>query len=287
MGAAVDLHLHTTASDGRLAPAELVRLVASHNLQVVAVSDHDTTEGLAEAYRTAEEFPNLRILPAIELSTELAGDEIHILGYFIQYQNEEFQQILRRFRNGRLERGRLIVEKLASLGLHIEWERVKEIAGDGSVGRPHIALALVEKGYFKEPKDAFEEYLGNNGLAHVDRQKMTPAEAVEMLARIGGVAVLAHPTYMSNMEATIAELVKVGIVGMEVHYAQYSSETVAYLASLAEQHHLIPCGGSDYHALGNTGEPVPGTLGPPMETVERLEEAARKLVQSSASRPNR
>ena len=277
MPASVDLHLHTTESDGRLSPTELVRLVASQGLEVVSITDHDTTEGLREAYQAAQDFPNLRIIPGIELSTDIPGDEIHMLGYFIQYEDEEFQKTLRRFRRHRVERARLMVEKLDTLGIHLEWERVQEIAGDGSVGRPHIALAMVEKGYCTEPRFAFPEYLGRNGLAYVERAKMTPAEAVRMLVGVGGVPVLAHPAYLVDMAATIAEVKAAGVVGMEVYYAQYSPEMVQELSELADKHGLIPCGGTDYHGLGNTGEPLPGKLGPPLKTVERLEEAARNL----------
>jgi 3',5'-nucleoside bisphosphate phosphatase len=281
MGAIVDLHLHTTVSDGRLTPTELVQLAASKGLEIISVSDHDTTDGLAEAYQAVRAFPDLRIIPGIELSTDIPGDEIHLLGYFIQYENKDFQGILRRFREGRLERGRLMVEKLADLGIHIDWERVQEIAGDGSVGRPHIALAMVEKGYFKEPKDAFAQYLGRNGLAYIERKKMTPKEGVQMLAGVGGVAVLAHPAQLADLDNKVAQLKAAGLMGMEVHYAMYPPETIKHLSEVAERHGLIPCGGSDYHGLGNTGEPLPGTLGPPLETVERLEEAARKLAQTT------
>ena len=280
MGALVDLHLHTTASDGRLSPTELIRLVASQGLQQISISDHDTTEGLAEAYRAAEEFPNLRIIPGIELSTDIPGDEIHMLGYFIHYEDEEFQEMLRKFRAGRLERGQMMVEKLASLGVHVEWERVLEIAGDGAVGRPHIALAMVENGYCNEPRDAFTEYLGRGGLAYAEREKVTPEEAVQTLTRVGGVPVLAHPAYLKNMEASIAKLKAAGLLGLEVHYAQFDADTRRKLERLAAQYDLIPCGGSDYHGLGNSGEPLPGTLGPPLSTVERLEEAASKLARA-------
>jgi predicted metal-dependent phosphoesterase TrpH len=277
MSALVDLHLHTTASDGRLSPTELVKLVASQGLKQVAISDHDTTEGLAEAFEAAGEFSDLRIIPAIEISTDIPGDEVHMLGYFLNHEDPDLQALLGRFRDGRLERGKAMVDKLATLGIHIDWERVKEIAGDGAVGRPHIALAMVEKGYCKEPKDAFPEYLGRNGLAYVERSKMSPDQAVALLKRFGAVPVLAHPAYLVDMEPAIALLKDAGLMGMEVHYAQYDAETVGHLADLAKEYDLIPCGGSDYHGLGNTGELLPGTLGPPLETVERLEEAARNL----------
>ena len=276
----VDLHLHTLASDGRLSPTELVNLIASKGVKVAAISDHDTTEGIKEAVRAAQAHDGLEIIPAIELSTDIPGDEIHMLGYFLQYEDDEFQAILRRFREGRVERGRMMVEKLASLGKPVDWERVQEIAGDGSVGRPHIALAMVEAGYFEEPKEAFYEYLGRNGLAYAERQKMTPEEGVEMLAKVGGPAVLAHPANLEDLDTKVAQLKEAGLVGMEVHYSMYSQETIQRLLAVAQRHDLIPCGGSDYHGLGNTGELEPGLLGPPVESVERLADVARNLSRN-------
>ena len=274
MSAEVDLHLHTLASDGRLTPTQLVQLAAHQGLKTVSVSDHDTTDGLAEAFEAAKEFPGLRIIPGIELSADVPGDEVHVLGYFIDPSDEELQSELTRFREGRVGRAKAMVEKLGELGIQVEWERVQHFAGDGAVGRPHIALALVEAGYCKEPKDAFPEYLGRNGLAYVERVKLTPAEAVGMIRRAGGVAVLAHPAYMNDMEAGIANLAGTGLAGMEVHYAKYRDDTIRQLARLAREYDLIPCGGSDYHGLGNADECLPGENGPPLESVDRLEAAA-------------
>ncbi len=276
MAATIDLHLHTLASDGRLSPTELVQLVAKQGLETVSITDHDSTEGLAEAYEAAKEFSKLRIIPGIEMSADIPGDEVHILGYFLEYEDPKFQAKLLEFRRGRVERAQMMVEKLDSVGVHVEWERVLHFAGDGSVGRPHIALAMVEAGYCKEPKEAFNEYLGRNGLAYYERPKMTPAEGVAMIQNVGGVPVLAHPTFMNDMEAGIAGLKQVGLLGMEVYYAQYDDDTVRHLARLAREYDLIPCGGSDYHGLGNSGEPLPGTLGPPEETIRLLEQAAQK-----------
>ena len=274
MGATIDLHLHTLASDGRLTPTELVQMVAKNGLKTIAITDHDSTEGLAEAYEAAKAFPDLRIIPGIEMSADIPGDEVHVLGYFLDYHDVEFQATLSGFRRGRVDRAKIMVEKLEALGKPVDWERGQHFAGDGTVGRPHIALAMVEAGYFKEPKEAFEEYLGNDGLAYYDRPKLAPAAGVEMIKQVGGVPVLAHPTFMNDMEAGIANLKKVGLVGMEVYYAQYDDDTVRHLARLAKEYDLIPCGGSDYHGLGNSGEPLPGTLGPPEETIKLLEAAA-------------
>lgn len=280
MGVLIDLHLHTTASDGRLSPTELIQLVADQGLRQVSISDHDSTEGLEEAFLAARQFTGLRVIPGIELSTDVPGDEIHMLGYFINYEDEEFQQVLKRFRRGRIDRAREMVEKLAALGLPLEWERVQAIAGEGSVGRPHIALAMVEAGYCKEPKDAFPEYLGRNGLAYAERVKLTPEEAVEMLLKVGGVPVLAHPAYLSDLESRLPELKAAGLVGMEVYYSKFDPETIKHLQDLADQYDLIPSGGSDYHGLGNAGEPLPGSMGPPASTVERLEEAAERVART-------
>ncbi len=272
--AIVDLHLHTTASDGRLTPTELVQLVARRGLKVVALTDHDSTEGLDEAFEAARAFPELTIIPGIELSTDVPGAEIHILAYFIQYRDARLQETLQKFRVGRVERARRMVEKLRKLGVEIEWQRVQEIAGEGAVGRPHIALAMVEKGYISQTHEAFDRYIGRNGPAYVEREKLTHQEAVSLIKQWGGVAVLAHPAWVSNLNDTLEELKAVGLVGMEVFYAQYSPETIQELADIAKRHGLLPCGGSDYHALGNPGEPLPGTMGPPPEVVERLEKLA-------------
>ena len=282
MAATIDLHLHTLASDGRLTPTELIQMVVKNGLKTISVTDHDSTEGLAEAYEAAKEFPDLRIIPGIEMSADIPGDEVHVLGYFLDYHDEEFQAQLTAFRMGRVGRAQVMVEKLDALGKPVEWERVMHFAGDGTVGRPHIALAMVEAGYFKEPKEAFEEYLGNDGLAYYDRPKLAPAAGVEMIKKVGGVPVLAHPTFMNDMEAGIANLKKVGLMGMEVYYAQYDDDTVRHLARLAKEYDLIPCGGSDYHGMGNSGEPLPGTLGPPEETIALLEEAAAKAKSERA-----
>ena len=281
MAAEIDLHLHTTASDGRLSPAELVKLVAERGLKQISVSDHDTTEGLAEAYEEVKRHPGLRLIPGIELSTDIPGDEVHMLGYFIQYENKEFQETLLGFRKGRVDRAKEMVSRLASLGIVVEWERVQEIAGEGSVGRPHIALAMVERGYCKEPKEAFPEYLGRNGLAYVERAKMTPEEGVQIIRNVGGVPVLAHPAYMEDIDSNIVSLKAVGLMGMEVYYAKFSPETVKKLERLADKYELIPCGGSDYHALGNADDILPGLTGPPESTVELLEEPAKNLASST------
>lgn len=275
----VDLHLHTTASDGALTPTQLVDLCAERGLRVICISDHDTTNGLPEALQAAAAYPELTIIPGIELSTDIPGSEIHILGYYVDHYDERLQSILNDFRDGRRNRGRRMVENLNAMGIEISWERVQEIAGDASIGRPHIARALVEGGYVQYPKDAFDKYIGRNGPAYAERAKLTPAEAVRLLLDRGALPVMAHPTYsasksdrgaVDSLPGILADLTDAGLVGMEVYYGDYTPEQVKWLRGLADDFGLIPCGGSDYHAAGNPGEPQPGSVGPPMSSVDAL-----------------
>ena len=275
----VDLHLHTTFSDGRLSPTELVRLCAERSLKVISISDHDSTEGIAEALEAARTFPGLTIVPGIELSTNIPGSEVHVLGYFVDYENDDFQRLLAEFRDGREERAQRMVEKLEALGVHVSWERVVELSDGGAIGRPHIARAMVEVGIVEYPRDAFDRYIGRNGPAYVERLKLTPEDAIKILVENGALPVMAHPTYsatksdrdeVAELEELLTRLKAVGLVGVEVYYGDYSADVVARLASLAKELGLVPCGGSDYHASGNPEEPEPGTVGPPMKTVEAL-----------------
>ncbi len=250
---------------------------------MIAVSDHDSTEGLDEVFETASELPGLTVIPAIELSTDIPGSEIHVLGYFVNRHDPELQTALTRFRDGREHRARRMVESLAELGVEVSWERVKELSGGGAIGRPHIAQAMVEAGHVRYPKDAFDQYLGRNGLAYAERLKLTPREAIAMLRANGAVPVMAHPTYsasksdrdeIAQLRETLTELKEAGLAGMEVHYGDYTPDQVEYLAALARELDLIACGGSDYHASGNPGEPEPGSVGPPLEAVEALRAAS-------------
>ena len=280
----VDLHLHTSFSDGTLSPAELVRLCHGRGLKVIAITDHDSTEGIPGVLAAAEELAGLTVIPGIELSTDVPAGEIHLLGYFVQYQDPEFQRTLRELRDGRDHRARKMVEKLHELGVEVSWERVQALSGGGAIGRPHIAQAMVEKGYVRYPRDAFTEYLGRNGPAYVERARLTPTAAVEMLVQNGALPVMAHPSYFAGdpdtdqaaiLRETLKELKQAGLVGVEVHYGDYSPEQVDLFAAMAGDVGLVACGGSDYHASGNPDEPEPGSVGPPMSTVDALRSLKR------------
>ncbi|MBF8299094.1 MAG: putative metal-dependent phosphoesterase family [Dehalococcoidia bacterium] len=269
--AEVDLHLHTTFSDGRLTPTQLIQLLASKDLKYVAVTDHDSTEGLPEALSAAKAFPAMTVIPGMELSTEAPGGECHILCYYVDPQDKELQQSLATFRGNRKDRGRLIVERLAALGMPVSWERVLALSDGGSVGRPHIARAMIERGYVATIQEAFDKYLGRNGPAYAERDKMTPQEGVALALKAGALPVLAHPTYVEGLDTLVPALKEAGLVGMEVYYKGYDQKQVGTLRRMAELYNLIPCGGSDYHATGEAGEVEPGLVGPPMSTMRRLE----------------
>ena len=273
MPALVDLHLHTTASDGRLAPEELVKLLVERGVRVAAITDHDSTEGLGAAGLEARRHAELELIRGVELGAVLPDPDgdVHMLGYFLNIDDPSFQNSLSTFREGRVKRAQGMVQNLVRLGFEIEWERVVELSQGGAIARPHIAWALVEKGYFQSIQEAFDQSLGDEGIAYVDRTKLTTDKAIDMIRSAGGVAVLAHPArYVSNLETHLPALKRAGLAGMEVYYKDYDIEEVSWLQRLCYQYDLVPCGGSDYHAMETLDEMLPGTVGPPMASITRL-----------------
>ena len=276
----VDLHIHSNASDGRLSPEEVVRESARRGLAVIALTDHDAISGLAPALAAAKTFPGLRVVPGVELSTDADQGEVHILGYFIDYNDGELVARLERMRNSRLERAQAMVAKLRDLGVNIDWPRVQEIAGKGSVGRPHLAQAMLEKGYIGSLKEAFSSYIGRGGPAYVERRKLTPAAAVELILRVKGLPVLAHPLTVSDPEALVVKLKAVGLVGIEAYYKDYSADDVGKLLMLAERHNLVATGGSDYHGLDTEIEIMIGGVQVPLSAAEYLIALAQSRIPS-------
>ena len=266
----VDLHIHSTTSDGKLTPAEVVRKAAEKGLAYIALADHDSVDGIAAAKAAAKAFPNLTVIPGIEISTDIPQGEVHILGYFIDYNDPEFLAKLEDFKNSRLRRAEQMVAKLEGLGLHVEWQRVLELAGTSTIGRPHIAQAMMEKGHVPSFQEAFDEYLGHGKPAYVEREKMLPAEAVAIIVKARGLAVLAHPLTTEDPEGLIAELKPAGLVGLEAYYNGYSAEEVEGLVALAQKHGLITTGGSDFHGIEPEEETAIGGADVPLEAAEQL-----------------
>jgi predicted metal-dependent phosphoesterase TrpH len=276
----VDLHMHTTASDGQYAPAELVSLAARRGLDVIAITDHDTTDGVAEAQRAAATGLPL-VIPGIELSAEDMVDDrlsdVHILGYYIDTQNPDFQRQLQQFRTDRFTRGERIVQRLSELGMPLRWARVLEIAESGAIGRPHIAKAMVEAGYVNSVSEAFERFIYNGGPAYVARKRMSPEEAIALIHSAGGVAVMAHPGLVRNYESLLRErLIPAGLDGVEVVHPKNPEVVRLNLRGLAQHYNLIMTGGSDFHAPEEDGSLLLGTLTPPEGCVAALKARARK-----------
>lgn len=265
-----DLHLHTTASDGRLEPAELVRLAAEIGLDVIAITDHDTVNGVAPALAAARKLPSITVIPGVEINTDVPRGEVHVLGYFIDYVDHTLAASLHRLRDSREGRAQKMISKLGELGMKIDWQRVQVLAQGGSIGRPHVAKALLEGGYVSSEREAFDKYIGRDGPAYVDREKLLPADAVKLIVDARGLPVLAHPADIYNLDRLVIDLKAAGMVGIEVYYGDYSADVINRLLAVARQYNLMPTGGTDYHAFGYSTEVMIGQAVTPPASVERL-----------------
>lgn len=276
----VDLHTHTTASDGTLAPGELVREAARRGVRVLAITDHDSTEGLAEALEEAARHPPLTLVPGIEINCDVEGGETHILGYFPDYQAEWFQAFCREQRVERVARVHRIAARLAELGMPIDPQEVFDLVKEGSAGRPHIAQVMVNHGYVKSVREAFDKYLRAGGAAHVPRKKLSPPEAVALLRKAHGVPVLAHPG-LAGKDEEIPQLVSAGLMGIECYYQEHSAaQTAAYLQTCKDLG-LVATGGSDFHG-SQSGRTNPlGSPRVPLSVYEGLLAKAKAAKHST------
>ncbi len=265
----VDLHTHSAFSDGVLQPVELVQAAAASGIGTLALTDHDTTAGLAEAEAEASRL-GLRFVPGVELSTGDDDDDIHLLGYFIDRHDVHLQVALKRFAEERSSRLDRIVERLAAAGVALDAARVRELAGQGTIGRPHAARAMIEAGYVTSVSEAFERFLRRGQPGFVPRPKVQPEDAIAVVTGAGGVPVLAHPRSVSDIEATLARLVPSGLKGMEVYYGEYDDATRTALRGIADEWNLISTGGSDFHGVGFKAGRDLGGPSVPFATVDRL-----------------
>jgi predicted metal-dependent phosphoesterase TrpH len=272
-----DLHLHTNASDGQYSPAELVEL--ARKFDVIAITDHDTTEGVAPAQQAAQKQGAPVVIPGIELSAEDAEGDVHMLGYYVDIDNTEFQTTLTRFRDNRYRRGQLMVKKLAAMGMPLEWDRIVAIANGGAIGRPHIARAMLEAGYVESVKDAFNRFISNDGPAYVARTRLSPEEAVALIHSAGGVAVLAHPGLLKDYRAMLLRLIAVGLDGVEVNHPSNSEAVRLDLRGIATSTSLIMTGGSDFHGPSVKPDVQLGMVSPPEGAVEALKLASMRYAE--------
>ncbi|MHB0913222.1 MAG: PHP domain-containing protein [Armatimonadota bacterium] len=266
-----DLHVHTTASDGTLSPEEVVREAARLGLGGIGITDHDSVQGVAPALAEGERV-GVTVVPGIEINTDYADSELHILGYWIETESPALQAHLRTLREAREERGRMMVEKLNELGCRVSFERVRELAG-GVIGRPHVARAIVEAGCTRDMNGAFGRFLVRGAPAYIPRYKITPFEAVRIIREAGGVAVLAHPGNTGHDEV-IPELVEAGMRGIEVYHTDHNRVKTARYRRLAQQLGLIATGGSDFHGPGMLKQVPLGHVRVDMLVVYALRDAA-------------
>ncbi|HET7225789.1 MAG TPA: PHP domain-containing protein [Candidatus Eisenbacteria bacterium] len=268
-GRRIDLHAHTLISDGSLTPEGLVSLAVERGLAALAITDHDAIDAIEPARLAAP--PALELVPGIEMSTALDGQDLHILGFFVDAAYPPLLDTLVRFREERRTRARAIVERLAQLGFALDPEQVLASAGPGVVGRPHVAEALRRAGHVPSVDDAFRLHLGVHGDAYVPRPAFAPSDAIALIHAAGGVSVLAHPGAMME-DAVVERLIGVGLRGIEVWHPQHGSTAVRRWHAFAERHGLLETGGSDFHHPQRGA--MLGDLPVPMRALDRLKEAA-------------
>lgn len=247
---AIDLHVHSTFSDGTLTPTQLVELAEKCNLEAFALTDHDTTDGIEEAVNAASSF-NLEVIPGIEFSTEYRGKDIHILGYYINPYNEEFQNTITEFRNSRETRNKKMCAKLNDMGIKIDYDEFIKSYPDSVITRAHYAKYMLAHGMVKNMEEAFEKYIGDDCPGFVPREKITPSKAVSLILKCHGIPVLAHPILYkysdADLEKLVAELKRAGLKGIETIYSTYSNSDEKLIRKLASKYRLLITGGSDFH----------------------------------------
>ena len=269
----IDLHLHSTASDGTSAPEVVVDAARAAGLEALALTDHDTVEGIPAA-REAARDAGIELVAGVELSAYEGSDEIHVLGLHL-VQLDDMRDSLTVFRDARRERAEGIVRLLNGLGVRITFADVMAVAKDAAIGRPHVARALVENGWAMDLRDAFDRYLGAGRPAYLDKRKITIPEAIQLIHRCGGIAVLAHPGAGGNRD-TIEKLAAMGLDGVEVIHPSHSADDRARMLALTRFLKLVPSGGSDSHGAAD-GARVVGSMKVPGEWLELQAERARAV----------
>lgn len=240
-----DLHTHTTASDGSMEPGELVCLAKELGLEGIAITDHDTVEGLEEGLFFGRAY-DVEVIPGIELSTDFEGHEVHLLGYFIDWRADGLKQALQEMTRQRISRIQKMLLRLSELGFPLDFAEIQEIAGAGVVGRPHLAVAMVNAGYVNDVQEAFSRFLAKGAPAYVPREKIDLPAAVRLVQEAKGIPVLAHPGLLKDL-TLVRRIIDYGIQGMEVDYPDHTSSQREYFWGLCRVHGLIPTGGSDFH----------------------------------------
>jgi 3',5'-nucleoside bisphosphate phosphatase len=279
----LDLHLHTTHSDGSCTPTEVVNLAHAAGVTALAITDHDITTAIAEALTVGQHW-GIEIIPGVEISSTRGNSEIHILGYFLDWEDVHFNKQLTTLRESRHRRNPQIIERLQALGIDITYDDVRAFAGSDSIGRPHIARALIDKGVVTSAKEAFDRFLAEGKPAYVPRDLPSPADAIHWIKDARGLAVLAHPTWVKPTDQTLVELVRQlkadGLDGVEVYYSTHAARQTREYLSLAQQLGLLVTGGSDFHGVTKPDIDVgigKGSLHIPPSLLPKMKDAAARL----------
>ncbi len=263
-----DLHVHTTASDGALTPAQVVEAAMNAGLAAVGITDHDTVDGIDESLEAGKRL-GIEAVPGVEISAVERGVEVHVLGYFIDHHHPDLLQQLVTVKEARLERGRLMVEKLNAMGVPVEFSRVLELARGGSVGRPHVARAICEVGAASGMDAAFGRYLVTGAPAFVPRYEISPQDAMTLIIRASGVPCLAHVAKLRHDEVVVA-LMDVGLAAIEIYHPDHGPTSERFYRKFAAKHGLIATGGSDAHCFPDGRSPGVGGVTVDYEVVEQL-----------------
>ena len=273
----IDLHCHSTFSDGSLPPERLVEEAVRIGLSALALTDHDTTAGVPR-FLAAGAGRSIRLVPGVELSVDCSSGVMHMLGYWMDLANPELARQMEWIRDGRAMRNRAMLEKLNALGFAMTWEEVAAFAGEDVVGRPHFAQVMLQKGYAKDKNEAFDKWLGDGKPGYADRPRLTAEVAVSLIRQAGGVAVLAHPFSLriskDAMASLFIELAAAGLAGVECYYSEHSADLTKEYLAMARKANLVPTGGSDFHGEVSPGIKLGfgfGGLNVPDEVLAQLE----------------
>ncbi|MCK5514295.1 MAG: PHP domain-containing protein [Deltaproteobacteria bacterium] len=253
----IDLHIHTTESDGTLTPSQVVRYAKEKGLKAIAITDHDTIHGNEEAIKEGIS-EGVEVIPGVEISVDYSPGTMHMLGYFITTEDPILNEKLTLLQDSRADRNPRIIEKLNKLGLSLTYDEVVQVSGGGQVGRPHMAQVLMKKGYTKSIKEAFDKYLGKGAPAYLDKFRLSAVEAITMITDAGGIPVLAHPFTLyckssDELDALVEKLVNQGLQGLEVYYSEHDERKTSSYKLLAKRYNLAITGGSDFHGKNMKG----------------------------------
>jgi len=266
----IDLHIHTVYSDGTYTPTEVVEKAKELGLAAISITDHDSVSGVEEAIRAGEKL-GVEVVPGIEMSSDAGEDEIHILGYYLNWKDKIFLTQLQVFQEDRAKRNQRLLKRLKELGMKLDHWEIKNIAPKGVVSRLHIARLMVKNGYVSSIGEAFEEWLNAGKPAYIKRMKVSPFEVIQLILKTDGIPVFAHP-YLSKRDDLIPEMVKRGLMGIEVYHSVHDTKAISHYRKIAEEYHLLITGGSDCHGEGK-GEILMGTVDVPASILEKLKKA--------------